>query len=211
MENERLKKRMCKWAIVCGIMALVFYILHDLIGGLYYPDYEWMKQAVSDLTALDAPSYQIAGVFSHVYGIFSCICWSLLCIMAYELNKTLKLGIYLFGLMNAISAIGYAAFPLSSAGYDGSFSSFMHTYVVTTAVVLLSIISLILIAIGSFKDQHKTYGTLALICLACMFFGAMGTALFPKEVFGIIERFSTYAAVVFTAVSGIYAGKLFVK
>ena len=59
MENERLKKRMCKWAIVCGIMALVFYILHDLIGGLYYPDYEWMKQAVSDLTALDAPSYQI--------------------------------------------------------------------------------------------------------------------------------------------------------
>ena len=107
--------------------------------------------------------------------------------------------------MNFVSAIGYSLFPFSSVGYDGSFQSFMHVYVVTILVVLLSIVSLILIAIGSFKSGRKSLRILAVIAFVAMFFGAAGTATFPKEVFGIIERFSTSSAVVFTAILGIYS------
>ena len=57
-------------------------------------------------------------------------------------------------------SIGYALFPLSSAGYDGSFQSFVHVYVLTILVVTLSIISLITIAVGAFKSKYILLGIL---------------------------------------------------
>ena len=107
--------------------------------------------------------------------------------------------------MNFISAIGYALFPLTSKGFDGSFQSVIHVYVLTIAVVLLSIVSLILIAVGSLKgeNKHKALGILSIIALVLMFIGAVGSSNVPKEVFGIFERFSTYSAVVFTGVLGV--------
>ena len=106
--------------------------------------------------------------------------------------------------MNFISAIGYSLFPLSGAGYDGSFQSFMHVYIITTLVILLSIVSLILIAVGAMKEKHKALGILAIVALVLMFIGAVGSQNMPKEIFGVIERFSTYGAVVFMAILGIF-------
>ena len=37
-----------------------------------------------------------------------------------------------------------------------------------------------------------------------MFIGAIGQGIVPKDYFGIVERFSVYAAVGFNAVLGIY-------
>ena len=105
--------------------------------------------------------------------------------------------------MGFISSIGYALFPLSSAGYDGSVQSFIHVYVLTILVVLLSIVSLILIVIGSFKSNKKLLGILAIIALALMFVGALASQIVPKEIFGIFERFSTYSVVIFNGVLGI--------
>ena len=72
-----------------------------------------------------------------------------------------------------------------------------------------SIISLILIAVGSFKSKYKLLGILSIISLVLMFIGAVGSANASKEVFGIIERFSTYSAVVFTGILGLYGFKVF--
>jgi hypothetical protein len=105
--------------------------------------------------------------------------------------------------MNFISAIGYALIPLSSAGYDGSTQSVIHVYILTALVVILSIISLILIAIGAFKSKYKLLGILAIISLVLMFIGAVGSANVSKSIFGVVERFSTYSAVIFTGVLGI--------
>lgn len=207
MENKQLIKTMGAWACICGVLSVVFYLLHDVIGAMHYPDYQWTKQAVSDLTALDAPSFAIARALSGIHGVFTGICCAFLCVMAKGTRKSLRIGIYLFTAMHFISAVGYSLFPLSGSGYDGSVQSFIHVYVITILVVLLSIISLVLIAVGSFRDHRKTLGILAAAALGCMFFGAAGSSALPKEIFGIVERFSTYSAVVFTAVLGIYAKK----
>ena len=45
---------------------------------------------------------------------------------------------------------------------------------------------------------------LLMIALGCMFFGAAGSQSLPREVFGILERLSTYSAVVFTGILGVY-------
>ena len=197
-------KKLINWLCLSGVISIIFYLLHDIIGAMNYPGYNWMSQAVSDLTSTDAPSFVIASGFVTVYKILNCICCALLCILIKnEDKKTLRLGVYLFSIMNFISAIGYALFPLSSAGYDGSTQSFIHVYILTALVVILSIISLVLIAIGSFKSKYKLLGILAIISLVLMFIGAVGSANVSKSIFGVVERFSTYSAVIFTGVLGI--------
>ena len=113
--------------------------------------------------------------------------------------------------MNFISAIGYALFPLSSSGFDGSIKSIVHVYVLTALVVLLSIISLIIIAVGSLKgeNKHKLLGMIAMMSLVLMFVGTVGSQNASKEIFGIFERFSTYSAVIFTGILGVYGFKIF--
>ena len=110
------KKKLINWLCLSGIISIVFYLLHDIIGAMYYPNYNWLSQAVSDLTAKDAPSFIIANGYVTIYGIFNCLCCVLICIlMENESNKALKIGVYIFSIMNFISAIGYALFPLSSS------------------------------------------------------------------------------------------------
>ena len=200
-----LVRRLC----LTGILALVFYLLHDWVGALYYPGYDRLSQAVSDLTAVSAPSAAVAGGLSQVYGLFSCLCGTLVCIVAYESragNRLFRLGVYLFGIMLWISAVGYALFPLSEAGYAGTLQDVLHTYVITSLVVALSIVSLVMIATGGFRygGKLKIPAVLAAAALLCMFAGAVGVSVVPPAYFGVMERFSTYSAVVFTAVLGIY-------
>ena len=203
------KRKLINYLCLVGILSLVFYILHDVVGAIKYSGYNWTSQAVSDLTATDSPVYVLSHGLSVVHGIFSCICCTLVCILVQkEKKKSLRVGVYLFTIMGFISSIGYTLFPLSSKGYDGSFQSFVHVYILTALVVLLSIISLILISVGAFKSKKKTLGILALASLVLMFIGAVGSGLLPKEVFGIVERFSTYSAVVFTTILGIYGFNL---
>lgn len=200
------EKKLCKIFCMFGLLGIVFYVLHDVTGAMNYPGYQWMSQAVSDLTATDAPSYTVASGFSSVYGMMSVVCCLFVCVLAQGRHKITRWGIVLFTVMNFVSAVGYSLFPLSGAGYDGSAQSFVHVYVITTAVVLLSIVSLILIAVGSFKDKQKGMAVCALIALGLMFIGAVGSQAVPKDYFGIVERFSTYSAVVFTGVLGVYFG-----
>ena len=199
-----MKRKLINYLCLSGIISVIFYLLHDVIGSINYPGYNWMSQAVSDLTASDAPSFVVASGYVTVYKILSCLTCILVCILVQSEKKSLRIGVYLFTLMTFISSIGYALFPLSSAGYDGSIQSFIHVYVLTIAVVLLSIISLITIAVDSFKSNKKVLGIFSIISLLLMFVGAVGSGNVPKEIFGIFERFSTYSAVIFTSILGIY-------
>lgn len=119
-------------------------------------------------------------------------------------NQAAAYGIYLFAVMEWISAVGYRMFPLSDSGYAGEFQDVMHM-VVTALVVLLSIVSLIVIIVAGAKDKRcRSYGICAAVALAMMLVGAMGMKIVPAEYFGIVERFSVFAATGFNAALGIH-------
>ena len=131
--------------------------------------YALQAKHIADFPATDSPSRLIASELTKIHGIFSCVACTLICISAKELwkeasEKILRLGIYLFVTMHWISAIGYSLFPLTGSGYDGSFQSFVHIYVITVLVVLLSIVSLILIAVGVFNRDFLWY---IFVCRRC--------------------------------------------
>lgn len=196
-------KNKINWFCLTGILALIFYLLHDIIGAMNYPNYDWLSQAVSDLTATNSKSYIIANGLSSIYGIFSCLCCTMVYISMKEESKKFKIGVFIYMIMCYVSAIGYSLFPLTGSGYDGTIQSFIHVYIITTIVVLSSIISLILIYLGA-KNEHKIISRTAILSLLFMFLGSIGTAIVPKEYFGFIERFSTYSVVIFTAILGLY-------
>lgn len=201
-----MKKTLIHWLGLLGVISLLSYTAAVVFSPLAYPGYDWMAQAVSDLMAENSPSKMLWNQLSSLYGVCGMVCVMMVCVFIQgKLNKSLRLGIYLFAVMYWVSSIGYGMFPLSDSGYAGTFQDIMHTYVVTVLVVLLSIISLIFIMVGGFRDkQFQSLAIWATVTLLLMFVGAIGVGVVPKEYFGIAERFSLFAATGFNAVLGIY-------
>ena len=200
-----MKKPLIQKLGLLGVVSFLSYTAAVAFAPLAYPGYNWMAQAVSDLSAANAPSLALWNQLSALYNACEVVCVTVVCIgIQGQKTKPLRLGIYLFAVMEWVSAVGYRMFPLSSSGYAGAFQDVMHM-VVTALVVLLSIVSLTVIIVAGAKSKGcRSYGVCAAVALAMMLVGAMGMKLVPAEYFGVVERFSVFAATGFNAALGIH-------
>ena len=203
MINMR-KKNFMNYCGLLGIVALLSYTTAVVFSPLAYPGYNWMAQAVSDLSATNAPSLRLWNQLSSLYNICTLICAMMVCAgIQGKGSRLLRTGIYLFTAMEWISAVGFSVFPLSDSGYAGTFQDKMHI-LSTILVVLLSIVSLVILIIAGVKrKEYRSFGVFAGIALGMMLVGALGMNIVPKEYFGVVERFSVFAAVGYNAVLGI--------
>lgn len=189
---------------ILGIISLLSYTAMVVFSPLAYPGYDWMSMAVSDLSAEGAPSQALANQLNALFGPCGLVSIMAVCVgVAGCKSKIMKFGIYCFAAMEWACNVGYNLFPWVSDAPASNPQNMMHLGV-TVVVVVLSLTSLILVAIGAGKEQLKFLRIWAIVCLAAMLIGPIGTALLPKAVFGLFERFSTFSAVVFNAVLGIY-------
>ena len=200
-----MKRTMLQKFGILGLISLLSYTAAVVFSPLAYPGYDWMAQAVSDLSAANAPSLALWNQLSALYNACEVVCVTVVCIgIQGQKTRMLRTGIYLFAVMEWISAIGYRMFPLSDSGYAGAFQDVMHM-AVTAAVVLLSIVSLsVIIAAGARSRDCRSYGVCAAIALGMMLVGALGMKLVPAGYFGVVERFSVFAATGFNAALGIH-------
>ncbi|WP_429976019.1 DUF998 domain-containing protein [Enterococcus sp. DIV0086] len=200
------KRELINYLGLLGVVSLISYTIAVVFSPLAYPNYNWMSQAVSDLSAINSPSRNLWNQLSCLYSVCGIVSITLVCVFIQgKLNKTLRIGIYLFAVMNWISAIGYSLFPLSDSGYAGTFQDIMHTYVVTVLVVLLSIVSLVFIMTGGYRGkQYRSLAIWATLAFIFMLIGGIGVSSVPVTYFGIFERFSVFSATCFNAVLGIY-------
>ena len=198
------KKNFFNYCGLFGIVAFLSYTAAVVFSPLAYPGYDWMAQAVSDLSASNAPSLRLWNQLSCLYNVCTLVCAMMVCAgIQGRKTKLLRVGIYLFTLMEWVSAVGFGMFPLSDSGYAGTFQDQMHI-LSTVVVVFLSIVSLILIIIAGVKDKDcRSYGVFAGIALLMMMVGAFGMNIVPKEYFGVVERFSVFAATGYNAVLGV--------
>ena len=180
-----MKRSLTQKLGLLGVVSFLSYTAAVVFAPLTYPGYNWMAQAVSDLSAANAPSLALWNQLSALYNACEVVCATVVCIgIQGQKTKLLRSGIYLFAIMEWISAVGYRMFPLSSSGYAGAFQDVMHM-VTTALVVLLSIVSLTMIIVAGAKS-------------------AMGMKIVPAEYFGVVERFSVFAATGFNAALGIH-------
>lgn len=203
MINMR-KKNFMNYCGLLGIVALLSYTAAVVFSPLAYPGYNWMAQAGSDLSATNAPSLRLWNQLSSLYNICTLICAMMVCAgIQGKGSRLLRTGIYLFTAMEWISAVGFSVFPLSDSGYAGTFQDKLHI-LSTILVVLLSIVSLVILIIAGVKrKEYRSFGVFAGIALGMMLVGALGMNIVPKEYFGVVERFSVFAAVGYNAVLGI--------
>ena len=200
-----MKKSLIQKLGLLGIASFLSYTAAVVFSPLAYPGYSRMAQAVSDLSAANAPSLALWNQLSALYNACEVVCVTVVCIgIQGKKTKLLRTGIYLFAVMEWISAVGYRMFPLSSSGYVGAFQDVMHM-AVTALVVLLSIISLTVIIIAGAKSRDcRSYGVCAGIALGMMLVGALGMKIVPAAYFGVVERFSVFAATGFNAALGMH-------
>lgn len=200
-----MKKKMLNYFGLFGVISFLSYAAAVIFSPLAYPGYNWLAQAVSDLSAANAPSLGLWNQLSSLYNVCETLCALAVCIDAKnKKSKMLRIGIYLFAIMEFISAVGYKMFPLTTSGFGGSFQDVMHM-IITAVVVLLSIVSLVLIIVAGFKEKtYKSYAICALIALCMMLVGALGMKIVPADYFGVVERFSVFAATGFNAALGLH-------
>lgn len=199
-----MKKTLVQKLGLLGILSFLSYLAAVIFAPLAYPNYNSLSQAVSDLSAANAPSLTLWNQLTSLYNVCEVTCITIVCVgIQGKKTKLLRVGIYLFAIMEWISAVGYRMFPLSNSGYDGTFQDVMHM-IITFIVVILSIVSLIIIIVSGFKDKEcKIYGIFAMIALSMMLIGALGMKIVPSAYFGVVERFSVFAATGFNAILGI--------
>lgn len=188
---------------VCGIISLLSYTAMVFFSPLAYPGYDWMTMAVSDLTAVGAPSATLAGQLNALFGPCALVSIMAVCVAAAGIRSRLfRWGIWAFAAMEWLCNVGYTCFPWVSGADSANPQNLLHL-AVTALVVIFSLAGLILICVGA-RREMKSLSRWALVCLIAMLLGPIGTGLLPKAVFGLFERFSTFSAVVFNAVLGMY-------
>ena len=189
---------------ICGIISLLSYTAMVVFSPLAYPGYDWLSMAVSDLSAVGAPSAELAGQLNALYGPCGLVSIMAVCVASQNLKtKVLRLGIYFFAAMEWISDVGYKLFPWMADADSSHPQNVMHL-IVTALVVIFSLTALILSIIGAKKEGMKSLFIWACVCLTAMLLGPVGTGIMPKAVFGLFERFSTFSAVTFNAVLGTF-------
>ena len=201
-----MEKRVRMFGIL-GVISLLSYTAMVVFSPLAYPGYDWLSMAVSDLGAEGAPSEQLASQLNVLFGPCGLLSIMFVCVGVTGCkSKVLKSGIYFFAAMEWICNVGYNLFPWVKDAPASNPQNVMHL-LVTVLVVVFSLASLVLVAIGARKEEMKSLGIWAIVCLVAMLIGPLGTSLLPKAVFGLFERFSTFSAVVFNAILGIYLMK----
>ena len=201
-----MKKTLAQRLGLLGVVSLISYTAAVVLAPLAYPGYNWMAQAVSDLSAADAPSLGLWNRLSSLYNSCELLCVMMVCVVLQgRRTRLLRAGVYIFAAMEWVSAVGFRMFPLSSSGYAGALQDRLH---VLTAMltVLLSVISLAVIIAAGVRDRRcRSCGVCAGAAIGMMLLGAMGTKLAPAEYFGIFERLSVFAATGFNAALGLHA------
>lgn len=200
-----MKKTLVQKLGLTGVLSLLSYTAAVAFSPLAYKGYDWKSQAVSDLSAANAPSLALWNKLSSFYNVCEVLCAVIVCIgIQGKKTRLLRGGIYTFAAMEFISAVGYRIFPLSDSGYAGAFQDKMHI-LITALVVILSIASLLTIIIAGIKNKDcRSYGICAATALIMMLVGAFGMKIVPSEYFGVVERFSVFAATGFNAALGLH-------
>ena len=204
--RKNLRRLLLNALGLLGPVALLSYAAAVVFSPLADPGYNWMAQAVSDLSAAGAPSRALWSRLAAPYDLCAPLVPLLACVSLSQTrrgNRPLRLGVGLFAAMSWVSALGYGMFPLTEAGAPSGFQNAMHL-AVTALVVLLSIASLALLLAGGLKGRaFPALSAWAGAALGLMLAGAIGVNAVPAAYFGIPERFSVFAATGFTALLGV--------
>ena len=204
-DKERTIGKIRRVLLVCGIAAALVQIGPDIIGGmLLYPGYSFVSQAISELSAIGAPTRPLLVPFAPIYSAFQ-VAFGLgiwLHKDHYENNNNGRrqrpwlraLGVT--QIIIGIVAISWMPFPMHMRGEETSFTDTMHNaFAAVQVMFILTSLGLGTIAYAKKPFGYYSLGTLVtLVALGSLSFLIAGQVV-PQELgnyFGIWERITVY-------------------
>lgn len=151
--------------LLCGLLSSIVYVITDVIGALSYPDYDYAAQAISEMTAIGAPTANLLAPFYWTFSILflafaigvwlfgrqgSCLRWS---------------ASFMFGVV--VVGVGFSFFPMNMRGVGRTFSDTMHLLIAGVTMILLT--GAIICGSKALKPTFRFYSALT-VALMLVFF-----------------------------------------
>lgn len=193
IQKIRTTGRLRKVLLLCGIVASLLYVITDMVAGSLYRGYSFTSQAISELSAIGAPTAPLIVPLILVYEAL---------VIAFGLGVWAVAGqrraLRLIGALQVaggIVGIAWMPFPIHMRGEETTFTDVMHN--AFAGLVVLLILANIAVGTLAFGKRFRLYsiGTLAtLLALGSLTFLVAGQ-LVPQQVgdwFGLFERITAY-------------------
>ena len=187
--------------LLSGLASSVLYVGTDLLGALSYSGYDYAGQAISEMSAVGAPTTRLLAPFYVAYALlftaFGMGLWQ-----SGEGRHLRIPGLLLFG-VGLLGLFAWPFFPMHMRGADRTYSDTMHLALGGVDVLLLA--SAIGFASGAFGKAFRAYSW-ATIAAMLLFGGVTGLyvprvdAGLPTPFLGVFERLSLAAYLLWVAV-----------
>jgi CubicO group peptidase (beta-lactamase class C family) len=189
--------------LACGIVSSLLYVVIDVLGGLRYEGYRFSSQAISELMAVGAPSEGLVDPLFLTYGVLAVAFGVGVLREGSGRNRALRItGVLLIGYA-VLGFTGPTLFEMHPRGADSGDPDVPHI-VLTGALVLITLLAM---GFGAFALGRRfrlySYATLVTIVVSGALTAPYGVRLArgePTPGFGIVERVTVYASLLWVAV-----------
>jgi hypothetical membrane protein len=191
MEQVPKKVPVQKILLFCGILSSLLYAGTDILAGILYPGYSFLNQAISDLSAIGAPTRSLTVPLLFLYAILV-IAFGLGVWGSAGQNRALRItGYLLIGI--GLVGLAWTPFPLHLGEPANSFANVMHSLFAGIQVTLI----LVTLGFGAaaFQNWFRFYslGTiLVLLGAGIVSFWLAASNPQAPQFFGLIERINVY-------------------
>lgn len=193
-----------KGLLFCGIFSSLLYVAIDMFAGMRYEGYSFLDQAISELSAIGAPTKPLWVAMTFLY------CPLLIAFgIGVWISSSRKYYLRFTGILLAIwGFLGYVwlFFPMHMRGAIGSTTDTMHLVLSGVTVFLITLF----IAFGS-GAQGKLFRLYSILTIMVMLvFGALVSnqaprvaAQLPTPWMGAMKRVSVYSPMLWVLVLSI--------
>jgi hypothetical membrane protein len=195
--------------LISGILASLLYVATDILAGMLWEGYRFSSQAISELSAIGAPTRPLVVTLGIIYDVlliaFGFCVWV---IAGRQRRRALRL---VGGVLVGIGAIGFVwapFFPMHLRGAEMTFTDTMHWAIAGVAVLLI----LVMIALGAIAYRRRWFRLYSIVTLVTLLVvgmwsifvgGAQIAAEQSTPFFGLMERITVYGYLAWVAVLAI--------
>ena len=196
-----------KVQFICGILASLLYAGTDILAGILWKGYSFTDQAVSELSAIGAPTRPLVVPLYVAHDMLMIAFGS--GVWRYSHKRAQRVVGGLLVLYAVIGLVGLS-FPIHQRGAEATFTDTMHSALAGVTVLII----LLAMAFGAYvygkRFRLYSIGTLLILLLLGAALGFMGGAqvaekeiIMPPRWFGLIERIDIYGFLLWVTVLAI--------
>ena len=179
-----------------GMGAGIFYLLGDLVGGYITPNYNYIRNAVSELIQSGAEHRILLSAFLFMHAVMIVLfAVGLLVNHQYSQSKSIYIGGILLLLVGICHLLSSSIFPMDPVGAESTIPGTMHLVLVGITVISIFIL-MPLLGIGMSQLYGWNYFTVfTFVCFGIILISGISSPIVIGrgiEVMGLTERITGY-------------------